>query len=174
MKKSGRLLRMILAALFMALAYVIPFLTGQIPEIGSMLCPMHIPVLLCGLVCGWKYGLVSGLAGPFLSSVITQMPPMGYLPPMLVELAVYGFASGFGFYPCRVKKYMPYVYLRLLCAMLLGRVAAGAAKAWVFMPGTFTAQMWVMSYFVTAWPGIVLQLILIPVILVALRKAKVL
>lgn len=172
MKTSTK--KMIITALCIALCVVLPYAFHVIPDGGSIFSPMHIPVLLCGLVCGWKYGLVSGLAGPFLSSVITQMPPMGYLPPMLVELAVYGFASGFGFYPCRVKKYMPYVYLRLLCAMLLGRVAAGAAKAWVFMPGTFTAQMWVMSYFVTAWPGIVLQLILIPVILVALRKAKVL
>ena len=172
MKTSTK--KMIITALCIALCVVLPWAFHAIPNAGSVLCPMHIPVLLCGLVCGWQYGLACGVLGPFLSSILTQMPPMGYLPPMLVELAVYGFASGFGFYPCRVKKYMPYVYLRLLCAMLLGRVAAGAAKAWVFMPGTFTAQMWVMSYFVTAWPGIVLQLILIPVILVALRKAKVL
>ena len=172
MKTSTK--KMIITALGIALCVVLPYAFHMIPDGGSIFSPMHIPVLLCGLICGWKYGLACGILGPFLSSVITQMPPMGYLPPMLVELAVYGFASGVGFYPCRVKKYMPYVYLRLLCAMLLGRVAAGAAKAWIFMPGTFTAQMWIMSYFVTAWPGIVLQLILIPAILVALRKAKVL
>ena len=170
MKTSTK--KLVITALCMALCVVLPYAFHMIPDGGSIFSPMHIPVLLCGLICGWKYGLACGILGPFLSSVITQMPPMGYLPPMLVELAVYGFASGVGFYPCRAKRYMPYVYFRLLCAMLLGRVAAGACKALFFMRGSFSVQMWIMSYFVTAWPGILLQLILIPVILAALRKAK--
>ena len=51
-----RIYDLILAALCMALGIVLPFFTGQIPQIGGMLLPMHLPVLLCGLLCGWQYG----------------------------------------------------------------------------------------------------------------------
>ena len=60
MKKHNHLQKMILSAAFLALAYIMPFLTGQIPEIGAMLCPLHIPVLLCGFICGWPWGLAVG------------------------------------------------------------------------------------------------------------------
>ena len=66
MNNRNKILRLVFAAMFLALAYVMPFLTGQIPEIGSMLCPMHIPVLLCGFICGWPWGLLVGLIAPLL------------------------------------------------------------------------------------------------------------
>ena len=95
MKKYNSLLKMILAAFFLALAYVMPFLTGQIPEIGSMLCPMHLPVLLCGFVCGAPYGLAVGLAAPVLRSLTLGMPPLFPVAfAMAFELAAYGLISG--------------------------------------------------------------------------------
>lgn len=61
------------SALFLALAMVLPFLTGQIPEIGSMLCPMHIPALLCGFMCGWPWGLAVGFISPFFLQLPVSM-----------------------------------------------------------------------------------------------------
>lgn len=156
----------------MALCVVLPFAFHSVPDGGSIFSPMHIPVLLCGIICGWQYGLICGTVGPFLSSIITQMPPMGYLPPMMVELAVYGLASGLCMYFIRTKRYILKLYISLAAAMLCGRVVAGIAKALIFMPGGFTVQMWAASYFVTAWPGIVIQLIFVPAIVLALKKAR--
>ena len=94
-KNRTNLLKMIVAALFLALAYVMPFLTGQIPEIGSMLCPMHIPVLLCGFICGWPWGLAVGFIAPLFRSLTLGMPPL--FPTaicMSLELAAYGAIAG--------------------------------------------------------------------------------
>ena len=87
--------KMTLSAMFLALAFVMPFLTGQIPQVGSMLCPMHIPVLLCGFFCGAPWGMLVGFAAPLLRSFTLGMPPM--FPTafcMAFELATYGFVAG--------------------------------------------------------------------------------
>lgn len=167
-----RIQKLVTAALCMALCVVLPYAFHAIPDGGSIFSPMHIPVLLCGLVCGWQYGLVCGIVGPFLSSMITQMPPLGYLPPMMAELAVYGIVTGLSMRFVRTKKYIADLYISLILGMLCGRVVAGLAKALIFMPGAFTVQMWVASYFVTAWPGILMQLLFVPAIVLALKKAK--
>ena len=83
------------SGIMVALGMILPFLTGQIPEFGNMLCPMHIPVFICGLVCGWKYGLVVGFIIPLLRSSIFGMPPIyPTAVSMSIELATYGFISG--------------------------------------------------------------------------------
>ena len=164
--------KLVITALCMALCVVLPYAFHAIPDGGSIFCPMHIPVLLCGLICGWQYGIVCGIIGPLLSSVITQMPPMAYLPPMMVELAVYGIVAGLCIQFIRTKKYILNLYISLVIAMLLGRLVAGAAKALFFMPGAFSMKMWIAGYFITSWPGIVIQLLLIPAIIIALKKAK--
>ena len=95
MKKSNNIKSLVISAMFLALAFVMPFLTGQIPQIGSMLCPMHIPVILCGYICGAPWGLAVGIIAPLLRSAIMGMPVM--FPAaisMAFELAVYGFMSG--------------------------------------------------------------------------------
>lgn len=65
----------VLAALFLALAFVLPMITGHVPQIGNMLCPMHFPVLLAGFVLGGPWGLVLGFIAPLLRSVLFGMPP---------------------------------------------------------------------------------------------------
>ncbi|MBQ8837231.1 MAG: ECF transporter S component [Clostridia bacterium] len=163
----------IITGLCAALCVVLPMAFHSVPDGGSIFSPMHIPVLLCGLICGWQYGLVVGIIGPFLSSVIMQMPPIGYLAPMMVELAVYGFVSGAAMKFIRTGKYMLNVFISLISAMILGRVVAGVAKALVFSPGAITVKAWAVSYFAVSLPGIVLQLVLIPPLVLALRRAKV-
>ena len=166
---NRNLKRMIYAAVCLALCMVLPFLTGQIPEIGKRLSPMHIPVFLCGFLCGWPWGLAVGAIAPILRSAIFGMPAMG--PDafsMMFELAAYGFLSGLLY---RLLPRKPWsVYVTLVIAMLVGRLVWGAAK-WAFLGTAFTWKLFLAGAFVNALPGIILHLVLIPPIVLALNKA---
>lgn len=175
MKKRGSLLNLTLAAFFLALAYVMPFLTGQIPEIGAMLCPLHIPVLLCGFICGPVWGLAVGFIAPLLRSFILGMPPpFPTAVCMAFELAVYGAVAGLMHKILPRKK--PYIYVSLLTAMLVGRLVWGVAM-FVCMGisgGSFTFAAFLAGAFVNAVPGIVVQVALIPILVMILDNPKVL
>lgn len=166
---------MILAALFLALAYVMPFLTGQIPEIGAMLCPMHIPVLLCGFFCGPVWGAVVGFAAPLIRSMLTGgFPPM--FPTavcMAFELAAYGAIAGLMHKILPRKK--PYVYVSLIIAMIVGRLVWGAAMfICVGITGEgFTLAAFLAGAITNAIPGIIAQLVLIPILVILIDNPKV-
>lgn len=162
----------ILTAVCVALCVVLPQAFHAIPNAGSIYLPMHIPVLLCGLICGGSYGLLCGLAGPALSSLFTGMPPVAMLPSMMVECAVYGMVTGFMMRIVRTKRLYGDLYLSLSVAMLLGRVVSGVAKALIFSAGSYSVAAWATGSFVTSFPGIVIQLALLPTITVALMKAR--
>lgn len=174
MKKHNSLLKMILSALFLAISYVLPFLTGQIPEIGAMLCPLHIPVLLCGFICGWPWGLVVGFVAPLFRSVTLGMPP--FFPKavcMAFELAAYGFVAGFMHRKLPRKK--PYIYCSLLTAMIIGRLVWGVAM-FICMGasgGSFTFAAFLAGAITNAIPGIIIQIVLIPVLVMILDNPKV-
>ena len=175
MKHYRKLLKMILAALFLALAYVMPFLTGQIPEIGSMLCPMHIPVLLCGFICGPVWGGIVGLIAPLFRSLLTGgFPPM--FPTavcMAFELAAYGAAAGLMHQLLPRRK--PYIYCSLIIAMTVGRLVWGAAMfLCVGVGGGFTLAAFLAGAITNAIPGILLQIVLIPVLVMILDNPKIL
>ena len=166
-----------LSAMFLAIGLFLPFFTGQIPHIGMALLPMHLPVLLCGLICGWKYGFSIGLIMPIMRSLLFGTPPL--LPmavAMTFELAVYGLVAGFLYGRSRWQCIIA-LYKALLAAMVAGRLVFGAAmavlSAFVFIPpdGAFTFKMFISGAIITAWPGIVLQLIFIPVLMVTLKRA---
>ena len=164
---------LVLAALFLALALVLPFLTGQIPEIGSMLCPMHIPALLCGFFCGWPWGLAVGLIAPVLRSLLFGMPPMF---PMAIcmsfELATYGAVSGWLY--AKLPKKNANIYVALIGAMVVGRIVWGAVMV-VLMGITgagFTWAAFMAGAFINAVPGIIVHILLIPVLVMALQKAN--
>lgn len=172
--KNNRILKMIFAAMFLALSYVMPFLTGQIPEIGSMLCPMHLPVLLCGFICGWPWGLVVGFVAPLLRSVTLGMPPL--FPTafcMAFELAVYGAVSGLMHKILPKKKIS--VYGSLIIAMIIGRIVWGCVM-FVCMSangGAFTFAAFIAGAFTNAIPGIIVQIILVPVLVMVLQNPKI-
>lgn len=172
--KNKELKKIILASIFIAFGIILPFLTGNNQELGNMLSLMHIPVLLAGVLLGFKYGLIVGLITPILRSLIIGMPPM--LPialSMMFELAGYGFFIGL-FYMLLPKKEIN-IQISLILAMLLGRVFWGIA-AFIFYPmagWNFSFKMFLNAGFVTSLPGIVLQLILIPILLVHLKNAGV-
>lgn len=159
------------AAMLFAVGLVLPFLTGQIPQIGKMLCPMHIPVLLCGLILGWKYGLVVGFLLPLVRSVLFGMPAIfPNAVSMAFELAAYGAVAGFVYFK---KQYfcLRSCYAALITAMLAGRVVWAAARYVMLAFGVpFTFEIFMTAAFINAIPGIVLQLVLIPLIMVALGK----
>ncbi len=156
--------KMILSSVFLALGMVLPLFTAQIKEIGDTLLPMHIPVMLCGIFCGWQYGGFIGLALPFLRSVTFGMPsiyPQAVW--MALELCAYGIVIGLVYSMFKRKKVLG-VYVSLASAMLVGRVVWGIAKAALLGVGgkPFTFTMFLAGGFADALPGIILQLILIP------------
>ncbi len=172
MRKNNRIVKMVLAAMFLAIAYVLPFFTGQIPQIGSMLCPMHIPVLLCGFICGWPWGLAVGLLAPLLRSVILGMPPI--FPTavcMAFELATYGAMSGV-FYK-RLPKKKGFVYVSLIASMIAGRLVWGLAMmvCMGIKGGSFGVAAFLAGAVTNAIPGIVLQIVVIPIVVMLSERA---
>ena len=167
----SRIKKLVLTAVCSALCVIVPMAFHAIPNAGQVFLPMHIPVLLCGMLCSWPYGLACGLIGPALSSLITGMPLPAVLPGMLVECAVYGCASGVLLRYIRTGKLYADLYLSLVPAMLLGRVISGIVKALILTPG-LSLSAWATASFVTALPGIAIQLVLVPALLLGLERAK--
>jgi len=171
---NKKLKNLVYAAVCLALCLVLPFLTGQIPEIGKRLSPMHIPVFLCGFVCGWPWGLAVGFIAPLLRSVLFGMPAL--YPDavcMAFELASYGAVSGL-LYRLLPRKTIN-IYLTLIVSMILGRLVWGAAK-WLLLGlagKAFTLEMFLAGAVLNAVPGIILHIVLIPVLIMALEKAGV-
>ena len=171
MKTRNRTKKLILSALFLALAYLLPFLTGQIPEIGNMLCPMHLPVLLCGFICGWPWGLAVGFIAPLFRSLILTMPP--FFPKalcMAFELAAYGAITGLTYKLLPRKKSS--IYLSLLIAMIAGRLVWGAAMFICLgaTGGNFTFAAFLAGAITNAIPAIVIQIVLVPVLVMIAER----
>ena len=164
--------KIVLAAMCLALALVLPFLTGQIPEIGSALSPMHIPALLCGFVCGPIWGLIVGAVAPLLRHMLFTMPPLMAAIPMAFELAVYGVSAGI-LYRIFPKK-VPFIYATLIISMMNGRIVWGIVKLVmsVAQASEFTFSAFLAGAITGAIPGIICHIILIPLIVIALKRAK--
>ena len=161
-----------LSAMFIAIGIVLPFFTGQLQQIGNMLLPMHLPVLLCGLICGWQYGAAVGFILPPLRYVMFAAPPIFPIgAAMAVELAAYGLIAGFLYNRSRWQCIIS-LYRSLIAAMIGGRLVWGIAR--VLMTGVsgeaFTWQMFLSGALLTAIPGIMIQLVFIPAVMVALDR----
>ena len=168
----------VLSGFFIALGIVMPFLTGQIPSIGSMLLPMHIPVLIGGFVCGWPYGLIVGFVTPLLRSVMFTRPPMfPAAVAMAFELAAYGFTAGLFYkYSNKVSRNNTLsTYITLILSMVCGRIVWGIVSLVLYgLSGTaFTWQMFAAGAFINAIPGIILQIVIIPPIIIALKRGNI-
>ena len=168
--KNKHIQKIVLSGVLLALGMVLPLATAQIKEIGDTLLPMHLPILLCGLVCGWQYGGVVGLVLPFLRSLIFGMPPI--YPNavwMACELAAYGAVAGLLYALIRVKGR---VYIALIGAQLAGRVVWGIVKALLLgVKGTaFPFSAFLIGGFADAFPGILLQILLLPPTLLLMQR----
>lgn len=165
--------KIVLTALFMAIGMILPFITMQIPSIGNMLLPMHLPIILCGFLCGGPYGFVAGAVVPLLRSVIFGAPPfMPTAVAMAFELATYGLVSGLMYKRLHDKKWG--IYISLISAMILGRVVWAVVSIGLYsmLGNVFTWKIFVMQAVANAIPGIILQLILIPLLVYKLSKQE--
>ena len=165
--------KLVYSAMCLALCLVLPFLTGQIPQVGSMLLPMHIPVLLCGFLCGGGWGAAVGVTAPLLRHMLFSMPPAPACYSMALELAVYGLVVGLLYK--RLGKGMKSIYVSLICAMVAGRLVWGVAQMAIMGlgGGSFPLSAFLAGAVTGALPGILLQLVLIPLLVRALDKAKI-
>ncbi len=164
--------KLVSSAFFLALGLVMPFLTAQIPSIGSRLLPMHIPVLLCGFICGWPYGLIVGFITPIFRSMLFSMPPM--LPTavaMAFELAAYGYISGLLYK--LLNKNNAFILPVLVSSMICGRIVWGIVSLFLYgLSGTpFTWKIFMAGALLNAIPGIIIQIIIIPIIVIAVSRA---
>lgn len=171
MNSRKKLYRMILAAMFLALALMLPFLTGQIKQIGNALCPMHIPVILCGFFCGPWYALAVGLIAPLLRFLLFQMPtliPSGI--GMCFELATYGCISALLYRALPKKKI--FIYISLIVAMIAGRIVWGVVRVIMFCLGSsdFGWKAFMSGALLNSIPGIIVQIVLIPILVMTLKR----
>ena len=158
--------KLTLSAFFLALGMVLPFLTGQIPQIGSMLLPMHFPAFLCGMICGWQYGAIIGFIMPLLRFALFNMPPIfptGIA--MAFELATYGAISGLLLKKdvTNIKK----IYFALIIAMIVGRISWGIVS---YILTQISLEIFITSGFISAIPGIIIQLLTITFIVKIVSK----
>ena len=171
--QQNHIKNLVLSALCLAIAMYLPFLTGQIQTIGNMLCPMHIPVFLCAYMCGWKWAAAVGFVSPFIRDSAFGMPPI--MPVgigMAFEMLTYGLVAGI-LYKVLPKKTVN-IYVSLIISMIAGRVVWGVVRLIIagVVSTPFTWQMFIGGAVLEAIPGIILHIILIPVIVLALKKAK--
>ena len=162
--------KLVSCALCIALGVLLPMAFHMIPNAGSVFLPMHIPVLICGLFCGAPYGLAFGIITPFLSSMTTGMPPAIILPQMVIELGVYGLVTGLCEKHINLKNEMSKLYMSLIIAMLAGRIMNGLINTFVLSTQGYTLSIFMTASFVTCLPGIIIQLIVIPILVRMLNK----
>ena len=163
--------KLVLTALFIAIGVVLPQAFHAIPNAGSIFLPMHIPVLIAGFAVGPLFGAICGILTPILSHLIFGMPPAMMLAQMICELAVYGFMTGLLNSLIKIKNPVVKNYAVLILSMLSGRLAYGILNALIFKAGSYSLQAWLSAAFISALPGIAIQLILIPILVARLRKA---
>lgn len=163
------------AAIMLAVGILLPIAFHAVPNGGSIFAPMHLPVFITGFLCGPMYGAIVGLVCPLMSCLFTGMPAIAFLPNMMAELLVYGAASGLFFRIIKTGKIIPDVILTLICSMLLGRAVGGCVAYLLFLGGNRSEYSWAIfftSYFVTCWPAIVIQLLVVPTVVTLARKYR--
>ena len=172
MKQKENLQNMVFAAMFLALALMLPFLGGQIPEINSVFCPMHIPIFLCGFICGWKWGITVGFVSPILRSLIFGFPlfyPVAVT--MAFELAAYGFVTGI------MKKLLPqkhgFLYCSLIIAMIVGRIFRTLAmiSCSAIVGNAFVFSAFMSTVILKSIPGMIAHIIIVPISVTLIEKA---
>lgn len=178
MKRNDSLYPLLITAILLAVGMILPYLTGQIPSIGQLISPLHIPVFICGLTCGWGWGAALGFVLPILRGLTLGMPPFPAVGlPMAFEMAFYGAVSGLLYQLLRKvwkDKHIVAIVISLLAAMVVGRCAGGATRAIMMgvQGSAYSFAAFFASYFTGTVVGAVIHIIVCPLITLALEKAK--
>lgn len=173
MKRDSKTVKIAVGAMLTALSLVLPqvFHLTAIPQVGAVFLPMHIPVLLAGFMLGPVYAPVIGAVAPIISHLLTNMPVAARLPFMIIELLVYGLASGLLYHTFKLKDRRFGAVIALALSMLFGRLAYAlalvVAAEFFGVEGGFMAAV---TATVTGVYGIVLQFITIPPVVFACKK----
>jgi riboflavin transporter FmnP len=160
--------RLCSAALLLAAGILLPQVFHSIggPAAGGVFLPMHIPVLVAGLLLGPFYGAVIAVVTPVVSFLCMGMPPAAKLPFMVLELVGYGAVSGLLY----SRKWN--LYLSLVVAQMSGR----AVYALSLLMGAYILRLPVPQVavvgtaIVTGLPGIVIQLVFVPAVVILVRR----
>lgn len=163
------------SAIMLAVGILLPMAFHAIPSGGNIFAPMHLPVFITGFICGPMYGAIIGLVCPLMSCLFTGMPAVAYLPNMMAELLVYGTTSGLFFRIIKTGKIIPDALITLICSMLSGRIVGGCVAYLLFLGGSRSEYTWALfftGYFVTCWPAIVIQILLIPTVITLAKKYR--
>ena len=165
--------KLTISAVLLALALILPFFTSQLKALGQMLLPMHLPVLLAGYIVGGPWAAFIGALAPLIRHFLWGMPPLNAAVSMTFELATYGFVSGYIY--GKSKKKNRDIFISLVAAMIAGRAVWGIVSFIVnrALGNPFTLKIFMAGAFINALPGIILQLIAVPVIVTALKKSKI-
>ena len=158
----------LMIALGIVIVSVLKNFGGQ--PILRLFSPMHFPVIIAGMVIGPVEGLIAGVLTPALSYVVNQLPPNGPWA-MMVELGVYGLVTGLGMKYLKFENPTVKIYVSLIIAMILGRIAGGLVTGFILNAGDYSISAWISAYVVGTAPAIVADLILVPIITRALQKA---
>lgn len=161
-------LKLCTGALLLAAGILLPqvfhMIGGQ--AMGGMFLPMHLPVFVAGLLLGPFYGCAIGVITPIISFFVTTMPPAAKLPFMLIELATYGLMAGL------LRKKNLNIYISLILAQIAGRLANALAlvcATYLFhleVPAVIT----VGTAVVTGIPGLIIQLVLVPAVVILIER----
>lgn len=162
--------KLTLTAMCLALGVILPQAFHMIPNAGNIFLPMHIPVLICGFICGPFYGLTVGIVTPCLSHIVFSMPPAMMLGQMIVELGVYGLCTGLLNQIITINNELLKYYLVLIISMVVGRITYGICNALLFKAGNYSLSIWLSAAFIKGLPGIIIQLVLIPTIVKTIKK----
>ena len=165
----------VLTAVFVMLAVFTPWAFHQFHLAGPNFLPMHIFVLIAGLLFGWRAGLIVGLFTPLVSHFISGMPVLNVLPQIVIELSAYGLIAGI-----LRQKYNLRPIWALLGAIIGGRVALLLTMLMIYLIAGQSysplgpevnplASFW--SVITQGWPGIAIQLISIPMIVWLVGKS---
>lgn len=168
---KNNLRKLIFTAFMLSLGMILPRVALRIPEIGRMLLPMHIPVMICGFICGAPYGAILGVILPLLNSFLFTMPPlMPVAVAMSFELCAYGFMSGIVYK--KLKGKVGAIYISLILSMIIGRLLCGVASFFLYqiMGMKLTLKLFFTQAVISGVPGIILQLLIIPPIILGIVK----
>lgn len=172
--KNDNIRQLVFSAMCLAMCIMLPFLTAQLPQVGKLMSPMHLPVLLCGMICSWYWGAAIGFAAPILRCLMFGMPMMVNAIPMAFELCVYGACAGI-LYAILPKK-VPYIYVSLAGAMIAGRIVWIIATFICIVIGFSSRELSFSAFLITAfgetWVGIIIQFLIIPPVVMAMRRVR--